>query len=143
MTSRFDLDVEAIKRSSAVHAAAIVEGRDERCLALTSIGRKSGKPRTTALIYGAEGENFIIVGSLGGAPASPQWCHNLEANPEASVHVDGIEMPVIARIAEGEERSRLWEMMVGLFPPYAEYQLKTERVIPIFVLQPNGTPRQG
>ena len=142
MTKPFDLDIDAIKQRSARHVTAILEGRDDRTeypyLALTSTGRRSGKPRSTALIYGRDGDRFVIVASLGGAPKSPQWFFNLEGDPEATVHVDGRDVPVTARVADGEERARLWEMMVEVYPPYSEYQLKTERLIPVVVLEPKG-----
>lgn len=104
------------------------------CLLLTVTGRKSGEKRRTALIYGESGDDLVIVASYGGAPKHPVWYLNLEADPGAQVQLKGEVFDVQARTASGEERQRLWDQMVGIYPPYADYQLKTDREIPIVVL---------
>jgi deazaflavin-dependent oxidoreductase (nitroreductase family) len=107
-------------------------------LLITTRGRKSGKLRRTALIYGQDGENYVIVASKGGHPEHPAWYLNLSNNPEVHVQVEDKKFPARARTAEGEERARLWKIMTGIWPAYDEYQTKTDREIPIVVLTPVG-----
>jgi deazaflavin-dependent oxidoreductase (nitroreductase family) len=107
-------------------------------LLITTRGRKSGKLRRTALIYGQDGENYVIVASKGGHPHHPAWYLNLSENPEVHVQVEDKKFPARARTAEGEERARLWKIMTGIWPAYNDYQTKTEREIPIVVLTPVG-----
>jgi deazaflavin-dependent oxidoreductase (nitroreductase family) len=104
-------------------------------LLLTTTGRKSGKKRTTPLLYGRAGDDLVVVASVGGAPKNPAWYWNLQGR-EAEVQVGGERRRVRARDAEGEERERLWQQMVGIWPPYADYQTKTTRQIPVVVLEP-------
>jgi deazaflavin-dependent oxidoreductase (nitroreductase family) len=105
-------------------------------LLLTTRGRKSGKLRRTALIYGQDGENYVIVASKGGHPHHPAWYLNLSENPEVLVQVEDKKFPARAHTAEGVERARLWKIMTGIWPAYDEYQTKTDREIPIVVLTP-------
>ena len=107
-------------------------------LLLSVTGRKSGKRRTTPLLYGRDGDNYVLIASVGGAPKHPAWYHNLKSagNQEAEILVGRERLRVHGREAEGEERDRLWAHMVSLFPNYAEYQTKTERRIPVVVLEP-------
>ena len=104
-------------------------------LLLTTTGRSSGNKTTTPLIYGMDGDNPVIVASKGGAPQHPGWYRNLVKNPSAEVQIKGDVFPVRARDAEGEERERLWKMMNGIWKHYDEYQTKTEREIPVVVLE--------
>jgi deazaflavin-dependent oxidoreductase (nitroreductase family) len=104
-------------------------------LLLTLAGRKSGKRRTTPLLYGRDGDNYVVIASMGGAPKHPAWYHNLQGQ-EAEIQVGRKRLRVRARDAEGEERERLWALMVSLYPPYDDYQTKTERRIPVVVLEP-------
>ena len=104
-------------------------------LLLTTTGRKTGEQHTTPLIYGMDGENPVIVASKGGSPAHPGWYRNLVKNPEVGVQIKGDSFRARARTAEGDERERLWRMMNGIWPHYAEYQEKTEREIPVIVLE--------
>jgi deazaflavin-dependent oxidoreductase (nitroreductase family) len=104
-------------------------------LLLTTVGRKSGNESTTPLIYGMDGDNAVIVASKGGAPKHPGWYRNLVKNPAAHVQILGEKFPVRARDAEGEERERLWTMMNGIWKHYDEYQTKTDREIPVVVLE--------
>ena len=109
-------------------------------LLLSVTGRKSGKRRTTPLLYGRDGDNYVLIASVGGAPKHPAWYHNLKSagSQEAEILVGRERLRVRAREAEGEERDRLWAHMVALFPNYAEYRTKTERRIPVIVLEPIG-----
>jgi F420H(2)-dependent quinone reductase len=104
-------------------------------LLLTTRGRKSGKERTTPLMYARDGDNLVLIASVGGAPRNPGWYHNLRGQ-EAEVQVGREHLRVRARDAEGTERERLWAQMVELWPSYAEYQKKTTRRIPVVVLEP-------
>ena len=104
-------------------------------LLLTVTGRKTGKSRTTPLLYGRDGDNVIVIASVGGAPKHPAWYLNLQGQ-EADVQIGGEHRRVRARDAEGEERERLWAQMVAIYPPYAEYQTRTTRRIPVVVLEP-------
>jgi proline iminopeptidase len=104
-------------------------------LLLTTVGRKTENESTTPLIYGLDGDNPVIVASKGGAPEHPGWYKNLVKNPAAHVQILGEKFPVRARDAEGEERDRLWKMMNGIWAHYDEYQEKTDRQIPVVVLE--------
>lgn len=104
-------------------------------LLLTTTGRKSGEPRTTPLIYGRSGEDALIVASKGGADAPPAWFHNLEADPEVEVQILGDKYPAHARIATAEEKPEMWAEMTRIWPHYDEYQERTERDIPVVVLE--------
>ena len=105
-------------------------------LLLTTIGRKTGRRRTTPLLYLENGENMVVVASNGGAPKHPTWWLNLEANPEATVEVGRRKLRVRAEKAGGEERRRLWTRLVEMYPAYEDYQKRTTREIPVVVLCP-------
>jgi deazaflavin-dependent oxidoreductase (nitroreductase family) len=106
-------------------------------LLLTTTGRKTGEPRTRALIFGQDGEDYLIIASMGGAPRHPQWYLNLAAHPEAEIQVRGDHIPVSARTAQSpDERARLWRIMAGIWPNYDAYQARTQREIPVVVLSP-------
>jgi proline iminopeptidase len=104
-------------------------------LLLTTKGRKTGLDRTVPLIYDLDGANPVIVASKGGAPDHPGWFKNLVQTPEAEVQILESHVPVRAREAEGEEREQLWERMNRMWPHYEEYQAKTDRRIPVVVLE--------
>jgi deazaflavin-dependent oxidoreductase (nitroreductase family) len=107
-------------------------------LILTVSGRKSGKEYSTPLIFGEDGDSYVIVGSQGGRPQHPDWYLNLAENPDVRVQVKADKFRARARTAEGEERDRLWKRMNKIWPHYDEYQTKTERVIPVVVLERVG-----
>ncbi|HEY2371850.1 MAG TPA: nitroreductase family deazaflavin-dependent oxidoreductase [Gaiellaceae bacterium] len=104
-------------------------------LLLTTKGRNTGKETTTALIYALDRENPVIVASQGGAPTHPGWYRNLSKNPEVGVQILGDQFGARARTAEGEERERLWRKMNEIWPHYDEYAKKTDREIPVVVLE--------
>ncbi|HLY94467.1 MAG TPA: nitroreductase family deazaflavin-dependent oxidoreductase [Gaiellaceae bacterium] len=104
-------------------------------LLLTTTGRKTGEKHTTPLIYQLDGDNPVIVASKGGAPEHPGWFRNLSKNPEVEVQIKGDKFTARARTAEGEERERLWRLMKEIWPHYEEYQEKTDRRIPVVVLE--------
>lgn len=103
-------------------------------LLLTTRGRRSGKLRRTALIYGRDGDAYLVVASQGGAPRHPAWYLNLLADPLAQVQVGAETFAVRARTATPEEKSRMWRTMTAVWPAYDEYQTKTDREIPVVVL---------
>lgn len=109
--------------------------RGTTILLLSTVGRRSGETRTTPLIHRTDGDHWIIVASKGGAPANPGWYKNLLANPQATIEVPGETVSVRASTAEGEERARLWSLMSEVWPAYDEYQARTEREIPVVVLE--------
>jgi deazaflavin-dependent oxidoreductase (nitroreductase family) len=104
-------------------------------LVLTTTGRKSGEPRKFALIYDTRGDDLVVVASKGGAPDHPGWYKNLLAHPDASVQVRGERFDVRARTAEGAERDELWRLMNRSWPNYDAYATRTDRVIPVVVLE--------
>ena len=104
-------------------------------LLLTTTGRKSGKQYTTPLIYTFDGDNPVIVASQGGTPDNPDWYLNLVANPHVDVQIKGEKYHAHPHTAEGEERERLWKQMTAVWPDYDEYQKKTDREIPVVVLE--------
>lgn len=105
-------------------------------LLLTTTGRKTGKRLQLPLIYGRDGDAYVIVASKGGHRAHPIWYLNLVANPEVELQVKAARLRARARTASGEERERLWRKMVELYAPYQRYQARTERQIPVVVLDP-------
>jgi deazaflavin-dependent oxidoreductase (nitroreductase family) len=105
-------------------------------LLLTVLGRKSGVWRRSALIYGRAGDAYVLVASKGGAPQHPAWYTNLVAQPTVHVQVKGEKFEARARVAEGEERARLWDAMAEIWPDYNEYVKRTDREIPVVVLDP-------
>ncbi len=104
-------------------------------LLLTTNGRKTGEPGTAPLIYAADGDRYVVVASQGGAPEHPGWYRNLVKDPHVEVQVKGDVFPAIARTAQGEERERLWRLANEIWPHYDEYQTRTDRVIPVVVLE--------
>ncbi|MDH6135722.1 deazaflavin-dependent oxidoreductase (nitroreductase family) [Kitasatospora sp. MAA4] len=114
------------------------EGHDwegTTALILTTTGRKTGKQHITPLIYQAHGEALLVVASKGGADQPPAWYLNLQANPEVQVQVLGDRFTARARTATPEEKPAMWRTMTAAWPPYDEYQTKTDREIPVVVLE--------
>jgi len=114
------------------------EGHDWRgtqILLLTTRGRTTGEPRTAPLIYQPDGDRYVVVASKGGAPEHPGWYRNLAKNPAVEVQVGPDVFHATARTATGEERARLWKLMNETWPSYDEYQGRTEREIPVVVLE--------
>jgi deazaflavin-dependent oxidoreductase (nitroreductase family) len=105
-------------------------------LLLTTKGRKSGELRRTALIYQRDGDDYVVVASQGGKPTHPSWYLNLSAEPVVDVQVAADKFQARARTAGPGERDRLWKLMNEVWPDYAEYQKKTDREIPVVVLEP-------
>jgi deazaflavin-dependent oxidoreductase (nitroreductase family) len=112
-----------------------VPGAPEMLL-LDHIGAKSGTHRTTPLVFARDGQDVILIASKGGYPKSPAWFHNLLANPDTEIQIGSKRMPVHARVATAEEYDRLWKRAVKVYGGYEEYRRRTERQIPLVVLEP-------
>jgi len=104
-------------------------------LLLMTRGRKTGVWRRTALIYGQDGDDYLVVGSKGGAPANPKWYSNLVGNPNVRLQVKDEEFEAVARTADDEERARFWPIMTKIWPDYDVYQKRTTRRIPVVALR--------
>jgi deazaflavin-dependent oxidoreductase (nitroreductase family) len=104
-------------------------------IVLTTVGAKSGKLRKTALMRVEHDGNYAVVASLGGAPKHPVWYFNIVAHPQVELHDVGFKGDFMAREVTGEEKAVWWERAVAAYPPYVDYQDKTEREIPVFVLE--------
>jgi deazaflavin-dependent oxidoreductase (nitroreductase family) len=107
-------------------------------LLLTTTGRKTGKQRTTPLLYVEDGDRYVVVASAGGAPSHPAWYLNLRSSPAATVEVGGRRLAVSAETASPEARARLWPRVTQMWRPYDDYQAKTSREIPVVILSPSG-----
>ena len=107
-------------------------------LLLDHVGAKSGTKRTTPLTYLRDGDDFVIVASKGGHPSNPAWFYNLRANPDTTIQVGSKRRPVHARVANPDERTRLWPKVVDLYSGYAGYQKRTDREIPLVILEPRA-----
>ena len=99
-------------------------------------GAKSGRSYTTPLVYTRDGDNYVIIASKGGAPEDPQWFHNLRAHPDVTIEVGTDSFPVRARVADGDERARLYRAQADLMPNFDDYAKATTREIPVVVLEP-------
>jgi deazaflavin-dependent oxidoreductase (nitroreductase family) len=108
---------------------------DSPLLLLTTVGAKSGKERVNPVVYTTDGDRTIVIASKGGAPRSPDWYHNLVANPEVTVELPGETFRARATVAEGAERDRLFRAQADEMPNFDEYAASTDRVIPVVVLE--------
>ena len=104
---------------------------------VTNSGNKTGAVRKTPLMRVKDGDNYVLVGSMGGAPKNPVWVYNLRANPDVEIRDETAVHPMRVReVTDEAERSRLWALSVAAFPPYADYQKRTSRKIPVFLAEP-------
>jgi F420H(2)-dependent quinone reductase len=104
---------------------------------MTHRGNKSGAIRKTPLMRVKDGENYVLVGSQGGAPKDPAWVHNLRADPHIELRDETVVRPMhVHEIKDAAEKARLWKLAVAAYPPYADYQARTKRQIPVFVAEP-------
>jgi F420H(2)-dependent quinone reductase len=105
-------------------------------LLLDHVGARSGRRRTSALAYVRDGESYVVIASKGGHPRNPGWFHNLRAHPDTTIQVGSAHHAVRARVATPEERERLWPRAVAVWGPYESYQRRTQRQIPLVILEP-------
>ena len=129
---------EANRRTIAEFRAAGRKLDGRALLLLTTTGAKSGLPRTNPLNYSTDGDRIIVIASKGAAPTNPDWYHNLVAHPEATIEIGSEKFPVRARVAEGQERERLFNAQAALMPFFAEYQQQTARQIPVIIFERIG-----
>jgi len=106
-------------------------------LLLTVTGRRTGRKRTSALIFACDADDYLVVASMGGAPMHPKWYLNLQSNPAADIQVRDQVLAVTARTANAEEKPRLWRIVTEVWPNYDVYQSRTDREIPVVVLTPS------
>ena len=114
------------------------DGHDWRgvpTLLLTTVGRKTGRRRRSALIYGRDGDRYLLVASQGGADAHPAWYLNLVEHPEVELQVGPDRYPAVARTASPDEKPALWKAMTAIWPAPDDYQKKTDRQIPVVILE--------
>jgi deazaflavin-dependent oxidoreductase (nitroreductase family) len=127
---------EHVDRYRATNGEEGHEWKGTKTLLLTTVGRRSGEPRTTPLIYGRSGDDYLVVASKGGSDAPPAWYRNLEKNPGVEIQVKDQTMKARARTATPEEKPELWKIMIREWPDYDSYQQNTDREIPVVVLEP-------
>jgi|TARA_B100000700_G_C14990494_1_gene831031 deazaflavin-dependent oxidoreductase (nitroreductase family) len=107
------------------------------CIIVTNMGNKSGAVRKTPLMRVVDGENYVLVASWGGAPKHPVWYYNLKADPKVEIRdIDKVQTMTVREVTDETEKNRLWEIAVQAYPPYHDYQEKTDRVIPVFIAEP-------
>jgi len=111
------------------------QGRGRSLLLLTTTGARSAQPRVAPLAFTRSGEHYVVIASKGGSLTHPDWYHNLVSNPTVTVEVGGETFPARARVAEGDEHDTLFEAQAREMPNFAEYQQKTNRKIPVIVLE--------
>jgi F420H(2)-dependent quinone reductase len=131
-----DALTQAAYRASGGRVGARQAGRD--ILLLTTVGRKSGKERTHALLFVRDGERYVVCGSNFGDARHPAWYLNLQAHPAGMARIGPLIVHVVATEASGEERARLWKKLVAAWPGYESYQAGIVRAIPVIILTPDG-----
>ncbi len=128
--------VELYERSGGTEGTTLLQ-TGLPVIIVTNIGNKTGAIRKTPLMTVKVGDSYVLVGSMGGAPTDPVWVHNLRANPKVDIRdLTVVKSMVTREVTDAAERARLWEASVAAYPPYADYQKKTTRQIPIFVAEP-------
>ncbi|MGB4862053.1 MAG: nitroreductase family deazaflavin-dependent oxidoreductase [Tepidiformaceae bacterium] len=129
-----DFNLNIIKEFRANGGQTSGPFKGAQLLLLTTTGAKSGKEGTTPLVYTKDGDNFVIIASMGGAPKNPAWYHNIKANPEVTLEVGTEKFQAKASEATGPERERLYAQQAAMMPAFNEYKEKTSRTIPVVVL---------
>jgi deazaflavin-dependent oxidoreductase (nitroreductase family) len=133
-----DALTQAAYRASGGRVGARQAGRD--ILLLTTVGRKSGKERTHALLFVRDGERYVVCGSNFGAAHHPAWYLNLRAQPVGTARIGPLTVSIVATEARGEERDHLWQKLLAAWPAFEGYQMGTARAIPVIILTPHATP---
>jgi len=128
--------VELYERSGGTRGTTLLD-TGLPVIIVTHTGNKTGAIRKTPLMRVKDGNSYILIGSKGGAPTDPVWVHNLRVNPDAEIRDETVVRPMRVREVKDEaERARLWKLAIAAYPPYAEYQERTARRIPVFVAEP-------
>ncbi len=136
-TSKWVADQVELYESSGGTEGTTLRDTGLPVIIVTNTGRKTGAIRKTPLMRVADGENYVLVASKGGAPAHPVWYHNLKADPNVMIQDRAkVQEMRVREIEDSSERQRLWELAVAAYPPYAEYQERTDRLIPVFIAEP-------
>ena len=133
-----DVLTQAVYHVTGGRVGARQAGRD--ILLLTTVGRKSGKERTHALLFVRDGERYVVCGSNFGDARHPAWYLNLQAHLAGTARIGPLTVHVVATEASGEERTRLWKKLLASWPGYESYQAGIERAIPVIILTPEGAP---
>ena len=136
--SAFEFARDQVERYESSGGTDGTEQGGKPVIILTSVGAKTGKLRKTPLMRVEHDGEYAVVASLGGAPSNPVWYYNLLAHPQVELQDAAVKKDYLAREAQGAERDLWWERAVAAWPDYAEYQKKTTRLIPVFVLTPAG-----
>ncbi|HEY5052702.1 MAG TPA: nitroreductase family deazaflavin-dependent oxidoreductase [Solirubrobacterales bacterium] len=123
-------------RASGGHIGHSFPGVSGKMLLLDHVGAKSGTKRTSPLLYVRDGEDLVVVASKGGFPKHPAWYHNLMANPDTTAQIGSEHRKIHARVAKPQERDRLWAKAVKAYHGYEDYKARTDREIPLVVLEP-------
>lgn len=131
---------EQAERFEASDGAEANTMRGVPIILLTSVGAKSGQLRKTPLMRVEHDGEYAVIASQGGAPTHPVWFHNLVAQPQVELQDGAVRRDYVAHVAEGAERETWWARACAVWPDYAEYQTKTDRQIPVFVLRPTDAP---
>ena len=131
------------ERYEATDGAEANDLRGRPVIILTSVGARTGKLRKTALMRVEHAGDYAVVASMGGAPKHPVWYHNLKANPHVELQDGGSKRDYLAREVSGDEKTVWWARAVDAWPDYAKYQTKTDRQIPVFVLEPTEQAARG
>ena len=126
---------EHVKKYEETDGTVGHDWNDTSCLVLRMKGRKSGQERKAPLIYGRDGDDYVLIASKGGAPEHPGWYENLMAHPDVEIQVRGEVIPVTARTGTAEDKQRVWPAMVAQWPDYDAYQASCPRNIPVVLLR--------
>lgn len=125
--------VELYERTDGAEGAEL-EGKP--CIILHTLGARSNKVRKTPLMRVTDGTSYLVIGSMGGAPENPAWVHNLRANPRAELRDGAVVRDYSVRELDGDEKAQWWARATEVWPSYDDYQASTDRVIPVFLLEP-------
>jgi len=129
---------EHVQRYLETNGAVGHEWSGVHTLLLTATGRRSGQARISPMIYGQDGDSYVVIASQGGAPTHPNWYLNLTDEPAVQVQVGAKRFAAEASTAQGAERDRLWKVMTDVWPNFDVYQTRTDRQIPVVVLKPTS-----
>lgn len=136
LPSPWKMSADHVERYLATGGVDGAEWNGIACVILTTIGRRTGAIRRTPVVRVVDGDRYLVVGSMGGAPQHPQWYRNVQVNPEVTIHDRAEVHELRARVADGPEHEQLWKVAVDAYPEYGVYQTRTDRRIPVVVCEP-------